>query len=239
MPQSARSRELSSESLNALLLALGLTDSGSTAEQSKGIEPPIIDIPRVIQKESFFPQRPTTPFSKLDFLVKDEAQIFAGDFPSDFDVYTDPEEDSDLDSEPLSPRSLESFEVISPPGIHPHHVSQMKPRTSFSSAPPADHIYIKAAHNASIIMLRIPRDIKFSDLKRRLYDKFVNQENILLSHSFSVVLALPPSTNPGSKRMSLASCTEMRFIDRETDWRKITTANDGSKITLRILDTPQ
>jgi len=92
-------------------------------------------------------------------------------------------------------------------------------------------------------MLRIPRDISFSDLKRRLYEKFVNQENILLSESFSVVLAVPPAAPVGrahldSRRGSVATCTEMRFIDCEAAWRSITTKNDGSKIMLRILDTP-
>lgn len=111
------------------------------------------------------------------------------------------------------------------------------------TASPLDPIYLKVAHNASIIMLRIPRDISFSDLKRRLYEKFVNQENLLLSQSFSVVLAVPPAApvgraRLGAKRASLAVCTEMRFIDCEADWRSITTKNDGSKITLRVLDTP-
>ncbi|KDR78977.1 hypothetical protein GALMADRAFT_209311 [Galerina marginata CBS 339.88] len=237
MPESVGSRELSSsESLKALLLALGLTDSESITEQFKPIERTIVATPNFIQKEFLVPQRPLTPFSKLDISIADENQILAQDFCSDFGNYTDLEEECDADSEPLSPGPIESF---SPSGIHQDITQKTKLRiSSFGSTPTADHIYIKAAHNASIIMLRTSRDIKFADLKRRLYDKFVNQENILLSHTFSVVLALPPSTNPGCRRMSLASCTEMRFIDRESDWRKIITANDGNKITLRILDTP-
>lgn len=92
-------------------------------------------------------------------------------------------------------------------------------------------------------MLRIPRDILFSDLKRRLYEKFLNQENIRLSESFSVILAVPPAdpveiAHLYSRRAPVATCTEMRFIDCEADWRSITTKNDGSKITLRVLDTP-
>lgn len=119
-------------------------------------------------------------------------------------------------------------------------ITQSPPLSPMSTYAPDDTIYLKVAHNASIIMLRIPRFTSFIDLKRRLYDKFVNQQKIFLSHTFSVLLALPPDSlpSPGYKRVSFASRTEMRFINRESDWRDIVSAYDGSKITLRILDTP-
>jgi len=176
---------------------------------------------------------------------------------------------SSTDTLPSRPgSSLESFQVIEPTIRTHHHERPHSPQQSsfidhqppihhrppsaclntFSKATavpasPLDPIYLKVAHNASIIMLRIPRDILFSDLKRRLYEKFLNQENIRLSESFSVILAVPPAdpveiAHLYSRRAPVATCTEMRFIDCEADWRSITTKNDGSKITLRVLDTP-
>ena len=145
-------------------------------------------------------------------------------------------------------------------------------------------VYIKAAFNATIIMLRASRWISFADLKQRLYDKFVKQEGILLSPSFSVISVRPPSMSltdtaaispwstsgfpfsttgrrglsrsrsgsavPNSlssmkrmsaepRRISFAERTEMHFIDDETDWKRVLAIHrtDGSKVTLRIVDT--
>ncbi len=81
------------------------------------------------------------------------------------------------------------------------------------------------------------------DLKRRLYDKFVNQQGIFLSHTFSVVLAVRPGSlnsplpSPLFERGPFAERTEIHLITRESEWRRIVSLNDGSKITLRILDT--
>ena len=149
-------------------------------------------------------------------------------------------------SQPPLVQQQSSFIYPQPPLIHhrpPLASPDSPPKTTTATASPLDPIYLKVAHNASIIMLRIPRDISFSDLKHRLYEKFVNQENLLLSQSFSVVLVVTPAApvgraRLGARRASLATCTEMRFIDCEADWRSITTKNDGSKITLRVLDTP-
>jgi len=144
---------------------------------------------------------------------------------------------------------LGTFEVTTPPtprllvlphqhyGIPFEQIHQAKDAECSASM---DLVHIKAAHNASIIMLRVPRRITLKELKHRLYDKFVNQEHVLLSHSFSVVHALPPSflSHSDRRRVPFAQCTEMRFVDRESDWRKIIMNHHGSKITLRILDTP-
>ncbi len=55
-----------------------------------------------------------------------------------------------------------------------------------------DRVYIKAAFNTTIIMIRVSRSINFVDLKQKLYNKFVQQEGIRLSRFFSVVNVLPP-----------------------------------------------
>ncbi|KAF8959504.1 hypothetical protein BDZ97DRAFT_1837440 [Flammula alnicola] len=251
MPES-KVTGLPAASLEALLLALGLSELQNAVEKPnlKTTES-MSGIPNFVGKE--FPvsgpdhERPTTPFSHLEYSAADEAQIFGRDFLSDFDICSDLDGDSDLDLGTLPSRpgsSSESFEIIDADVVQRHKPVSSRPSFRSSNAAPnaAGPIYIKVAHNACIIMLRTPRDISFADLKRRLYDKFVNQQNIFLSHAFSVVLAVPPKSPhpemPGCRRVSFASCTEMRFIDRESDWRRITSTNDGSKITLRILDTP-
>ncbi|KAF9524874.1 hypothetical protein CPB83DRAFT_897541 [Crepidotus variabilis] len=65
--------------------------------------------------------------------------------------------------------------------------------TDSSCLSPAETLTIKAALNASIIMLRVPRAISFEDLKQRLHKKFVTQEGILLKPSFSVVNVIAPT----------------------------------------------
>ncbi|KIM40538.1 hypothetical protein M413DRAFT_28353 [Hebeloma cylindrosporum] len=266
----------SSESFNALLVALGLWELPdipyTTADAHKQDVGPLNGRISRLQMDSARMERHMSSYSDEDSLPTDEASLFGREFLSDFEVCSDDESDGDYDTLPSRPgSSLESFDIIEPithihqpqpplvqqqssfiypqpplvhhrpppPPARPH--PPPKPTTATSS--PLDPIYLKVAYNASIIMLRIPRDISFSDLKRRLYEKFVNQESLLLSQSFSVVLAIPPSAPAGrvrlgARRSSLATCTEMRFIDCEADWRSITTKNDGSKITLRVLDTP-
>ena len=212
-------------------------------------------------------------------------------------------------SRPESP--LDNFDTVITPIAHRPMCASIQHRHSLSSTPtytfptslspspscsssdygidspppsPDETIVIKAAHNASIIVVRAPRNVSFADLRQRLYRKFVYQEGILLSPSFSVVNVLPPSSSnstlrasssygfhnhlvrsgPASilrarsesaasaydyvtpeklpqvtRRVSFAERTEMRFINRESDWRRIISSHTGgSKVTLRILDTP-
>lgn len=101
---------------------------------------------------------------------------------------------------------------------------------------------IKAAHNNSIIMLRVPREITLADLRQRLYNKFVGQEGIPLSQSFVVACMLPKSSTAQRTRSSSVSCAaneaHMELIKSQAEWDLVTTFIDGSKLTLRILDGP-
>lgn len=270
MPES-RGKNLSAESIDALLLALGLSDGQGPG---RDVEPksmaPINAANRIsspARKSSLaaFP-RPAAPHSHLVPSDMDEAQIFGRDYLSDFDIYSDLGEDSDLElgtilalamtyvlnritpADTLPPRpgsSLDSFEMVDSDQTERYSVSSdstFVPPDIFEKAP--DPIYLKVAHQSSIVMLRAPWNITFMDLKRRLYDKFVNQQGIFLSHTFSVVLAVRPGSldsplpSPIFERGPFAERTEMHLIRRESEWRTIVSMNDGSKITLRILDTP-
>ena len=101
---------------------------------------------------------------------------------------------------------------------------------------------IKAAHNNSIIKLRVPREISLTDLRQRLYNKFVGQEGVPLSQSFVVACMLPKGSTGQSTRSSSISCAaneaHMELIKSQAEWDLVTTFIDGSKMTLRILDGP-
>ena len=165
------------------------------------------------------------------------------------------------------------------------------PDSSCTESPPGsatstwDHdssIRVKAAFNATIIMLRASRTTSFVELKKRLYDKFVKQEGLRLSRRLTVVSVRPPpnkrelrtsssistlsspswiagalcrlgrvqnrhsatfrkeSSSLEQRRLSFAELTQMHFIEDEVDWQKILARHfaDGTKVTLRILDTP-
>ena len=109
---------------------------------------------------------------------------------------------------------------------------------------------IKAAHNSSIIMLRVLRDTSFEDVRQRLYNKFVGQEGIPLSNDFAVAMVVPSPTSLSpveteqsrdSRSLSLSSADklELHFIDTQYDWEQVVLVRDSNKVALRILDTPR
>ncbi|KAF9484413.1 hypothetical protein BDN70DRAFT_872714 [Pholiota conissans] len=251
MPE-ARGKQLSAESLDALIFALGLSEPDTSRGSAESVTPTaVVSNPSRLRKSASRPFSRPNGHEVEGSSNMDSAEMFGRNYLSDFGIHSTFDEchtsDGEWDRIPSRPDSfLETFEMVdrymadtpipqSPP------VSPMSP-----SYEAADSIYLKVAHNAAIIMLRVPRNISFMDLKRRLYDKFVNQQRIFLSHTFSVLLALPPDSLPKSppsspdyKRVSFASRTEMRFIRRDSDWRNIVSSSDGyNKITLRILDSP-
>jgi hypothetical protein len=118
------------------------------------------------------------------------------------------------------------------------------------STPSGDLLSIKAAHNSSIIMLRVSKDTAFDDIRQRLYNKFVGQEGIPLSKEFAVAMVIPSNTAPSpakssssnlSRSLSVSSVdkTELHFIDSQYDWEQVVLIKESSKVTLRILDAPR
>lgn len=110
---------------------------------------------------------------------------------------------------------------------------------------------IKAAHNSSIIMLRVSRDTPFEEVRQRLYNKFVGQEGIPLSKEFAVAMVIPSITSPSPAKSSSSSMLsrssseysadkmELHFIDSQDDWEQVVLVREGPKVTLRILDAPR
>ncbi|KAF8348931.1 hypothetical protein F5887DRAFT_948381 [Amanita rubescens] len=109
-----------------------------------------------------------------------------------------------------------------------------------SSIVPDGMISIKAALNQSIVALRVSRTISYGELRERLYDKFVIQEGLPLSKSFTIALTNPirRRTSRGRSRSSSVSSVEhMEFISSQRNWDSVVTSYDGGKLTLRILET--
>lgn len=95
--------------------------------------------------------------------------------------------------------------------------------------------------------MRVDRDTQFQEIRKRIYDKFVNQEDVPLSDSFSLAFAVPDSTTKGSvgpgrtrgRSSSLSSPggMEMNLVVSQGDWDCVVGMTEGNKITLRVLDT--
>ncbi|KAF7312506.1 hypothetical protein MIND_00264300 [Mycena indigotica] len=62
--------------------------------------------------------------------------------------------------------------------------------TTAASLPP---LVIKAAHNNSIILLRVDDDLSLGELRGRLQNKFLGQEGVQLSDNFSLAYMIPAS----------------------------------------------
>lgn len=83
------------------------------------------------------------------------------------------------------------------------------------------HLTIKASHNESTIMLKVPREIEYEDLCQRLFKKFVGQEGVPLPFDFTLI---HPSKND-----------EDVGIESDWEWRDVADFFDGSKLILRIV----
>lgn len=100
-----------------------------------------------------------------------------------------------------------------------------------ASAVKTGNITLKVSHNNSIIMLKVARDIAYPDLRQRIFNKFVGQEGVPLSHSF--VVMLHERSSPGSEDGSGGA----KVIDSDFEWREMSDTFEGSKLMLRIVDS--
>ncbi|KAF8959503.1 hypothetical protein BDZ97DRAFT_1837439 [Flammula alnicola] len=163
---------------------------------------------------------------------------------SDFDIYSDCEDDTDsvnptgnyLESPPRSPDSTRTS--FNPPPSPTSTVSTAFTFSTTTSSVAAGSVLIKAAHNSAIILLRVARETAFADVRQRLYSKFVGQEGIPLSQDFAIAFVPSSLLSPskGRKRPSSAENMELRFISSDLDWEQLITSANGSKLTLRVLD---
>jgi hypothetical protein len=104
-------------------------------------------------------------------------------------------------------------------------------------------IAIKALHESHIIMLRIPRSLSFTEVRQRLYDKFVRQEGVPLSESFVVAILVPPPVieKPGGRpyAASFSSMADkdnavLHFVKSNDDWDQAI-YKYGNKVLLRVI----
>ncbi|KAJ4477353.1 hypothetical protein J3R30DRAFT_3484932 [Lentinula aciculospora] len=116
--------------------------------------------------------------------------------------------------------------------------------SSTSTAVLAGNLTIKAAHNQSIILLRTSRQTEFSEVRRRIYDKFLVQEKITLTEAFAIAFVLQDSEESRSPKgksrarsNSLGGSSQMILVTNQTDWERALATTESSKVTVRILDT--
>lgn len=121
---------------------------------------------------------------------------------------------------------------------------------SASTAPTSilgGNLTIKAAHNQSIILLRTSRDTELSDVRQRIYDKFLTQEKITLSEAFAIAFVLqdepqsPSSKGKGRMRSNSLGGSpapaQMILVTNQADWERALATTESAKITVRVLDT--
>ncbi|KAI6122256.1 hypothetical protein EDD16DRAFT_1573164 [Pisolithus croceorrhizus] len=104
---------------------------------------------------------------------------------------------------------------------------------------------IKAAHEESIIMLRVPRTLLFTDLRQMIYDKFVQQEQSPISESFAIAVLVQPTPERGAagapqyqRPDSLSSADSKKapldFVASQEEWDQAV-MRYGTKLSLRII----
>jgi hypothetical protein len=115
-------------------------------------------------------------------------------------------------------------------------------------------IAIKAIHNKAIIVFRAPREISYNEMRKKLYEKFVRQEGVELTQSFTMAYLLPPTiiqsdhVDPARARsrsdsfssmwsMGMTDLKPMRFVTSQVEWEMILASVKGAKLTIRILDS--
>lgn len=95
--------------------------------------------------------------------------------------------------------------------------------------------------------MRVGPDTKFSEIRKRIHDKFVGQEDVPLSESFTLAF-IPPAgssrssvgsgrTRGRSNSLSSIGGMEMKLVLSQGDWDCAIRMMEGNKITLRVLDT--
>ncbi|KAK0236075.1 hypothetical protein EDD85DRAFT_839222 [Armillaria nabsnona] len=107
---------------------------------------------------------------------------------------------------------------------------------------PTAPITVKAAYNGSIVVFRGTRDVPFNDVRCRIRDKFIKQENIRLSDFFTLAIVVADDnsapTDARNRSSSLSSILDMdmKLISTPDEWRWVMSYVKSSKITLRVFE---
>ncbi|KAG6900827.1 hypothetical protein C0993_000146 [Termitomyces sp. T159_Od127] len=123
--------------------------------------------------------------------------------------------------------------------------SATKPATfSKSLTPIPDQLDIKAKLSDSLVLLRVPEEISYKDLRQRLFNKFVGQEGVALSESFKITFLQPVIKDPGNSSTDNSSRPSSLNIDDHVlypvtsaaDWENVAASIEGYKLTLLVSD---
>jgi hypothetical protein len=94
-----------------------------------------------------------------------------------------------------------------------------------------------------IVLLRIEADLSLGEMRRRLRKKFLGQEGVALSDSFSLVYMIPaPLSKSRRTRSNLLSSASafsdaaLEKIASKDDLARLRALLDGAKLTLRVMD---
>lgn len=105
---------------------------------------------------------------------------------------------------------------------------------------------IKAIHEDNIVMLRLPRYIAFDELRRKIYEKFIQADNSTICKTFAVaVVEQPPAEKAESGRPRAGSLSSLgsaqakgggalHFISSQDEWDDVV-ATHGGKLIFRII----
>lgn len=103
---------------------------------------------------------------------------------------------------------------------------------------------IKAKFNDSLVLLRVPDEISYKDLRQRLFNKFVGQEGVVLSDSFKITFLQPvikdletSDTDNSSRPPSSDTEDHVPYhVTSAADWENVAASIEGYKLTLLVTD---
>jgi hypothetical protein len=95
----------------------------------------------------------------------------------------------------------------------------------------------------SIVLLRAEADLSLGEMRCRLREKFLSQEGVALSDSFSLAYMIPAAPGKGRRTRSNSLSSASAFSDAalekiasEDDWARLRASLDGARLTLRVVD---
>ena len=202
----------------------------STSSMASQPPPTAVELSRTdesVRFPSMVPEdRPETPFTELPYL-RPETPV--GELPSNASLYSS--------TSGYSRRTLRTFRVSTT-----SHTSNATGTSSDTSSiiETTGQISVKVVHNHSIILLRIHRTTSFEEMRSKVYDKFVHQENAPLSESFALAYLPPLPFDHRARSDSITSTgfpelARMRFVSSQSEWDRVVASAGRGKLTLRAI----